>query len=157
MSQYGMMASFPEFIERKIQDNDWFQVSGDINALNDTIEFVPANGKTEFLFEAKITITGHPNPAEQGGTDVFVTQRNAVQAQLRLDTAVKDTANVGEVTAAESNSARWGYGNGYSINSDPFKVLGLSLVDDGAKKIEIVNTLDDGTDFATMSGWLSDT
>ena len=43
------------------------------------------------------------------------------------------------------------------MNSDPFNVLGLSLVGDGAKKIEIENTLDNGTAFATMSGWLSDT
>ena len=49
-----------EFIEGKVIAGDYFQVSGDINALNDTIEFDPASGKTAFLIKAKIIISNHP-------------------------------------------------------------------------------------------------
>lgn len=146
-----------EFIQGKVVAGDYFQVSGAINALNDTIEFIVPNAKTAFLIEAKITITGHANSAQASSPGTYITQKNAVQAELRLGGIPKDTANVGEITAAESNSSRWGYGNGYSLKSDPFNVLGLSLVGDGLEKIEIVNTLDDGDAIATMSGYLIDT
>jgi len=39
-------------------------------------------------------------------------------------------------------------------SSSKFNVLGLSLIGDGAKKIEIENILDSGSAFAEMSGYL---
>lgn len=143
-----------EFIQDKVVAGDYFQVTGAINTPSSVIQFIVPDLKTAFLIEAKITITGHDDPAEADPNGVYITQKNAVQAELRLDTVAKDTANVGEVTAVESNSSRWGYGEGYILQSDSFNVLGLSLVGDGIKKIEIVNTLDNGNAVATMSGYV---
>lgn len=145
-----------EFIQDKVVAGDYFQKSGNINTIGSTIEFTVPDTRTAFMIEAKITITGHPDTAsafENTGNEII--QKNAVQAEFKIDTVVKDTANVGEVTGSGATSTRWGYGNGYSLKSDSFNVLGLSLLGVGTtKKIEIVNTVDDGNAFATMSGYL---
>ena len=41
-----------EFIRSKVLSGDWIHLTGDINNLNDTLSYVPANGKTFFLFSA---------------------------------------------------------------------------------------------------------
>jgi len=142
-----------EYIQEKVLAGDYFQVSGDIDTLNDTIEQIVPNNKTAFLIEAKIMITGHTS-----GT----TTKNMVEAELKIDDTVVDTTNIGTATnSAIVNSATdmmGGTGSGIgNIGDGKFNVLGISLVGDGAKKIEIVNTLDDGTAFATMSGYYVDT
>jgi len=144
-----------EYIEGKVLSGDYFQVSGDINNLNDTIEFVPASGKTAFMIEAKITMTTNPNASSSsgGGTN---TTKDEVVAQLKIDTAVKDKAAIGVASSASSqiSATAAGNGSGSGFGRDTrgkFNVLGLSLVGDGAKKIEIENILDDGFAFATMS------
>ena len=43
-----------EFIEGKVLASNYFQVSGAINALTNTIEFIVPNGKTAFMINAKI-------------------------------------------------------------------------------------------------------
>ena len=146
-----------EFIQDKVLAGDYFQVSGDINALNDTIEQIVPNGKTAFLIEAKIVITGHTS-----GT----TTKDMVEAELKIDGTVVDTTNIGTATTQATgivNSATdmmggfgWGSGAG-TIGDGKFNVLGISLVGNGVKVIEIENTLDDGTAFATMSGYFVDT
>ncbi len=149
-----------EFIQGKVTAGDYFQVSGDINALNDTIEFIVPNGKTAFLIEAKIVPTGHSNPPQLPLSTSNSITNNRVQAQLKIDTVVKDTTNIGVAANATNNgnhnlsSGAGGHGN---IGDGRFNVLGLSLVGDGIKVIEIENTLDNGTAFATMSGYLIDT
>lgn len=147
-----------EFIQEKVLAGDYFQVSGDINALNDTIEFVVPDTRTAFLLEAKIVPITHSNPpvVPAGSTTTIV--NNRVQAQLLIDSNVKDTANVGTVMSSGKNlaSAAGGAGTGTgNQNSDKFNVKGLSLVGDAAKKIEIKNTLSNGSAFATMSGYLA--
>lgn len=153
-----------EFIEGKVVAGDYFQVSDDINAITNTIEFIVPSGRTAFLIEAKIVITGHTTPAANSGSvglnaDNIV--KNAVQAVLKIDTNVKDTVNAGQGSRAHhvnfSGTSGGSQGNGILYGDGIFNVLGLSLVGDGIKKIEIENTLDDGTAFATMSGYLIDT
>lgn len=143
-----------EFIQDKVIAGDYFQVSGDINALNDTIEFIPVIGKRAFLIEAKITMSTNPIPPIFDGNITFSDQ---VVADLIIDTVVKDKATVG-VTSAQnkmfSGSGVGGAGQGFGKPPGKFNVLGLSLVGDGAKKIEIKNVLDGGSAFATMSGYL---
>ena len=148
-----------EFIEGKVLASNYFQVSGDIDALNDTIEFIVPNLKTAFLIEAKIVITGHTAPAIFPGTGPSNTvTRDAVEADLKIDTVVKDTTNIGVLAQSSFRSSGTGAIGGYgNIGDGKFNVLGLSLVGDGAKVIEIENTLDDGSAFATMSGYLIDT
>lgn len=142
-----------EYIEGKVLAGDYFQVSGDIDILNDTIEFIVPNGKTAFLIEAKIVITGHTS-----GT----TTKDMVEAELKIDGVLKDTTNIGTattstlLTSGSDMIAGSGSGTG-TIGDGKFNVLGISLVGDGAKKIEIENTLDSGTAFASMSGYLIDT
>ncbi len=146
-----------EYIQDKVIAGDYFQVSGDIDALNDTIEQIIPNGKTAFLLEAKIVITGHTS----GGTS-----KDMVEAELKIDGTIVDTTNIGTATTQATgivNSATdmmggfgWGTGSG-TIGDGKFNVLGLSLVGDGIKVIEIENILDDGTAFATMSGYYVDT
>jgi len=134
-----------EFIQGKVLASNYFQVSGDINTLNDTIEFIVPNGKTAFLIEAKIV------PNNGGGN-------NEVQAALKIDGAVKDEAEIFREFVRQAGSTNFG-GSGYGLaeNANKFNVLGLSLVGDGAKVIEIENILDGGGAFATMSGYLIDT
>lgn len=132
-----------EFIQGKVLAGDYFQVSGDINAVTDTIEFVPASGKTAFLIEAKIVPTGHAT-------------NNKVEAELKINNVVKDTVNY-IIAQADEGGASPDFAWGQGMYSGKFNVLGLSLVGDAAKKIEIENTLDNGAAFATMSGYLVNT
>ncbi len=150
-----------EYIESKVVASEYFQVSGDINATNDTIEFIVPSGKTAFLIEAKIIISTHASPPALV-TNVNTIVSDRVQASLKIDSVVKDKTNIGIVmatdahSAASSNYVGSGLGDG-TIGDGRFNVLGLSLVGDGAKVIEIENTLNDGSAFATFSGYLSDT
>ncbi len=147
-----------EFIEGKVLAGDYFQVSGDINNLNDAIEYIVPAAKTAFLLEAKIIISTHTNPpALATNTNTIVSDR--VQASLKIDAVVKDKTNIGTVMATDAHSAAAsnyvgsGLGSG-NMGDGKFNIMGLSLVGDGAKKIEIENTLDAGSAFATMSGYL---
>lgn len=148
-----------EFIQTKVLSGDYFQESGDINAVTNTIEFVVPNGKTAFMISAKIMNPTHPTPA--GTPSLSTTQQvSMVTADFKIDGVTKDKAVTGERTSAgnTNNQHGGGTGNGYGMLSDgKFEVLGLSLVGDGLKKIEIENILDNGSAFATMSGYLIDT
>ena len=149
-----------EFIQGKVIAGAYFQVSGDIDGINDTIEFIVPNGKTAFMISAKIIISDHPAASTRttGGSN---TQKDIVSAALKIDGTTKDETTIGEATAAgiaSSNQNGGGTGSGYgNLGDGRFNVLGLSLVGDGIKVIEIENTLDDGSAFATMSGYLSTT
>ena len=138
------------FVEAKVLAGDYFQVSGDIDTLASEIVFVVPNTKTAFLLEAKIVIPTHPG--------AFTSDR--VTAELKLDGVVKDKTDVG-VTAAFAivdGPSDAGYAAGSGILGDgKFNVQGLSLVGDGVKEISIENSLDGGSAFATMSGYLIDT
>lgn len=145
-----------EYIEGKVLAGDYFQVSGDINTLNDTIEFVVPNGKTAFMIKAKIMNPTHPSPAATPSIST-TQQKSLVTADFKIDSITKDKAVIGEATQAgnKNNQHGGGTGNGYgNLGDGKFDVLGLSLVGDGAKKIEIENTLDNGSAFASMSGYL---
>lgn len=142
-----------EYIQDKVLAGDYFQVSGDIDTLNDTIEQIIPNGKTAFLIEAKIIITGHTS-----GT----TTKDMVEAELKIDGITVDTTNIGTATTStlltNPSDMIAGSGSGAgTIGDGKFNVKGLSLVGDGIKTMEIENTLDDGTAFATMSGYYVDT
>lgn len=147
-----------EFIQEKVLAGDYFQVSGDINALTDTIEHIVPAGKTAFLIEAKIIIPTHSTLA--GGTNGV--RRDQVAASLKIDGAVKDKTNIG----VTSNSALgtggtdmiMGGGSGAgTVGDGKFNVKGVSLIGNAVKKIEIENTLNNGSAFATMSGYYVDT
>jgi len=146
-----------EFIEGKVLAGDYFQVSGDINALNDTIEFVVPNGKTAFMIDAKITISGNPSAISTASSPGVAT-KNMVTAALKIDGVTKDETAIGTAANAgisPTNQLGGGTGSGFgNIGDGKFDVLGLSLVGDGAKKIEIENILDNGSAFASMSGYL---
>lgn len=131
-----------EFVEGKVLSGDYFQVSGDIDAVTNTIEFVPASGKTAFMIEAKIV----PNN---------VSATNKIQAALKIDTVIKDEAEIFRDFVRQAGGTNQG-GSGYGLaeNANKFNVLGLSLVGNSVKKIEIENITDNGGAFATMSGYL---
>ena len=146
-----------QFVQDRIKAGEWFQVSGPINAVNDTIEFIPASGKTAVLFEAKIVISDNPTAA--GVTSGGITVKDQVIADLIIDTVVKEKASIGVSAKAAAvggtNLEGRGSGSGFGMQGDgKFYALGISLVGNGVKKIEIKNVLDDGSAFATMSGWL---
>ena len=145
-----------EFIQEKVIAGDYFQVTGAINALNDTIEFIVPFGRTAFLIEAKIVITTHTTIALGQNT----TTKQEVAAVLKIDDTPKDTTNIGtsahsqvvsNISGDQQSTPAAAYGN---IGNGKFNVLGLSLLGDGSKKIEIENILDDGFATATMSGYL---
>jgi len=156
MSQQGMtivsteaadMGDF-EYIEGKVVAGDYFQVSGDINAINDTIEFIPASGKTALLIEAKIIA-----PTQFSSS---VVSNDQVNADLKVDGAKKDEAKIGSRGNSQAGGQTSATGKGFA-GDGRFNVLGLSLVGDGVKKIEIENVQDSGSAFATMSGYVRDT
>jgi len=143
-----------EYIEGKVLSGDYFQVSGDINNLNDTIEFTVPSGKTAFLIEAKIVPKGHSDPPPTTTTPFNTIIDNRVQAELIIDSITKDVANVGTVMNSVGFSVGVGASGTGNQNKDKFNVLGLSLVGNNVKKIEIKNSLDNGSALATMSGYL---
>jgi len=136
-----------EFLSVKEFGGKLITVTGAINAINDTIEYVPANGKTFYLHEAHIVPTTH-------GTN------NAVEADFKVNGTVIDTVNykLAQVTTTEGGaSPDWSNGWGQGLYAGKFVVKGVSLEGDGAKKIEIENVLDNGSANATLVGFIEDT
>lgn len=148
-----------EFIQGKVTAGDYFQVSGDINALNDTIEFIVPNLKTAFMIEAKITMSTNPFIAITSGVGATQNTNDQIVADLLIDTVVKSKAKIGVGISAQQGQGTGGtnVSNVNASNDGKFNVLGLSLVGDGVKLIEIENVLDSGSGFAEMSGYLIDT
>jgi len=139
-----------EFIEGKVLTGDYFQVSGDIDTVGTTIDFTPGSGKTAFLIEANIV-------ANQITTvNAAATAQNLVIAELIIDTIVRTKTKIGLAYKQNSIGGTFGFGGaGYGTQDvGKFNVLGLSLVGDGNKKIEIKNAVSDGKAFATMSGYV---
>ena len=145
-----------QFIQDRLKASEWFQVSGAINAVTNTIEFVPANGKTAVLFEAKIVISTNPTAAASFNPVETVTVNDQIVADLKIDGVVKDKASIGVSSQAKTTTGTAnGTGTGFGMKGDgKFTALGITLVGNGTKKITIENVLDDGSAFATMSGWL---
>lgn len=142
-----------EFIEQKVIAGDYFQVSGDINALNDTIEYIVPNGKRAFMIDAKITMNTNQSITTTSSSGNL---KNHIVADLKIDSVSKSKAKLGQDSSYTINTGGGG-GGGIGVGVTgwcPFNVLGLSLVGDDAKKIEIVNVLDNGSAFAEMSGYL---
>ena len=123
-----------EFIQKRVLDGDYFQESDEINNINDTIEFVVPDGKTAFLIEAKIVLDSATGIVSTIG-GIFI---NSVR---------RDVADVSTIT-------------NIGISEGTFKVLGLSLVGNGIRKIEVKNIGTAGSSMgtvATMSGYLINT
>ncbi len=131
-----------EFIQTKVLAGDYFQVSGDINAVTNTIFFEPATGKTAFMIEAKIVANSS-------------SATNKIQAALKVDSVTKDKAEIFRDFVRQAGSTNQG-GSGYGLaeNANKFNVLGISLVGNSSKRITIENILDGGGAFATMSGYV---
>lgn len=150
-----------EFIQGKVIAGNYFQVSGDINNLNDTIEYVVPNDKTAFMIKAKIVISTHVSPPAMVNNTVQNTiVKDIIKAALKIDTVIKDITNIGTSASVTNNgnvSPQVGGSGVGNVGDGKFDVLGLSLVGNNVKKIEIENILDDGSAFATMSGYLIDT
>lgn len=139
-----------EYIEGKVLAGDYFETSGNINNINDTIEIVPANGKTAFMIEAKITMNTNPDTTigEEGQNGK---SNDQVVADLLIDGVQKSKAKIG-MNQSWRVAPNEGTGMGMGTNADGrFNTLGKSLVGNGVKKIEIKNVLDNGNAFAEMS------
>jgi len=148
-----------EYIEGKVLDGDYFQRSGAIDNLTDTIEFIVPDGRRAFLIEAKLTMKTNSGAASTGSVDVTVTVTDKVVADLKIDGAVKSKAQIGTSARASTLASGGGIGgNGSGVSGGqtcPFNVKGLSLVGVGStKKIEIENVLENGSAFAEFSGYL---
>ena len=153
-----------EYIEGKVLDGDYFQVSGNINeeepAVGSTIEFTVPNGRRAFLIAAKITMNTNPD-ASGIGTGSSQSTKDQVVANLFIDTVVKSKAKIGIATkgagstGSASQTGAGGSGSGFGGGQTcSFNVLGLSLLGNGSKKIEIKNVIDAGNAFAEFSGYL---
>jgi len=149
-----------QFIQDRLKASEWFQVSGSIDAATNTIEYVPANGKTAVLFEAKVIIDVNGTASAAVGVTETDEDREQVVAQIKVDSTVKDTTQVGHASKAKSDfgTAKEGRGSGSGFGhagDGHFNALGISLAGDGAKKITIENITDNATSvYATMSGWI---
>jgi len=148
-----------EFIQTKVLAGDYFQVSGDIDAITNTIEFIVPNLKTAFMIEAKITMKTNPTIAMPGASSSSTTNDQVV-AELKIDSSTKSKAKIGSFATGRNLASGTSSSQGAGLapfGECKFNVLGLSLVGDAAKKIEIENVLDSGSAFAEMSGYLIDT
>lgn len=154
---YGVHDSDLEFIRSKVLSGDWVSVRGAIDAVNDTIEYVPASDKTFFLHSASIVMT--ENPGAGGTSNGSSSSDSQIVAALKIDSVIKDKAKVGIATNAVASAVnRAGSGSGFGTDAKgAFNVLGLSLVGDGAKKVEIENILGSGAADAILMGWVEDT
>lgn len=148
------------FIRDRVNEGNWIEVTGAINAVTNTISFVPASGKTFYFHRAKIVISGSTNPATvTGGLNTTNSVINRVQAEIKVDGVTKDFTNLGMNSFARSaggasNSHTSAYGD---TGDGRFDVEGLFLVGDGIKTVVIENTVDAGSATATFSGWIEDT
>jgi len=148
-----------EFIEGKVLTGDYFQVSGDIDNINDKIEFIVPNIRTAFLIEAKITMTTNPEASSITEGTTSTNDQIVASLQKNINTVVTEfsKAKIGVASRASGSQAgRAGSGSGFGTNADSrFNVLGFSLIGDGIlNKIEIENVLNNGSAFAEMSGYL---
>lgn len=155
----GVGQSDLQFIQKQIDDGNWLESTGAINAITNKITIIPATGKTAYMHEAKIQITGHTQAALRlsTGTDLAL---NAVEAVLKVDTVEKDRTSQGMISKSVvqaglgSGGQSVQYGN---IGDGKFNVKGLSLVGNGTKELAIENLVDNGSAVATMSAWIKDT
>lgn len=141
-----------EFIRDQIKLGNWLEANGSINTLGNTVFLIPAAGKTIFLYEAKIVMSTNPVPSKS----INVLVEDQVVADLTVDGVVKDKATVG-VVSQSGQFIDYGASDFGGKGDGRFNVKGLSLIGDGVKQIRIVNVLDDGNAFATMSGFIEDT
>ncbi len=153
----GGGVSSEQFYQDKIIAGDAFEVSGNINVLNDIIFFEVPDGKTAFLIEAKIGMSTNPSIVPIGNGSPNTTDQ--VVADLKINGVTKSKAKIGG-QAASFTSTGVGVGAGAGISAhtgSKFNVRMLSLVGDGIVRITIENVLDDGSAFAEMSGYVIDT
>ena len=143
-----------QFIQDRIVAGEWWTVSGAIDAVGNTIEYIPANGKTAVIFEAEVKVTS--DNAMSTTNNIIVTTTNAITAELKIDTTTKDKMRVGnKVVLGRTSGNALNGGAGYGSDSVVrFQAYGRSLAGNGSKKIETENTSDSGSAYATMSGWL---
>ena len=137
-----------EFIRDRIKAGDWWEVSGNIDAVGNKIAFIPASGKTAFMYKGKITMRINLVVPSSSARDEII-------ADLKINGVTKDKAAIGQQIVGQGANNKVG-GAGSTI-AGRFNALGLSLVGDGVKEIAIENTEDAGSAFATMSGWIEDT
>jgi len=156
----GGKLSDTEFMAIKAFEGKVVTVTGAINAVNDTIEYVPASGKTFYFHSASIVMTTNPSATSSAdGTGSEVASKDQVVAALKVDTVTKDKAKIGMATSArEIQAYNGGSGSGFGLDAKCyFNCEGLFLQGDGAKKVEIVNILDSGSADATIIGWIETT
>ena len=149
-----------EFMAIKAFDGKVVTVTGTINAVTNTIEYVPASGKTFYFHEATIVMVTNPSATSTaGGVGTASTSIDQIVADLKIDSTVYDTAKIGMATSANSSQAgNSGSGSGFGLDGKcKFNCKGLTLVGNSAKKIEIENVLDSGSARATLIGWIEDT
>lgn len=149
-----------EFIQTKVLAGDYFQVSGQIDAVTNTISYTVPSLRTAFMIEAKIFINDQSNIQSQAGSSGSQTYKQLARAALKMNGVKKDEAQIGYNTITRTDQASFvnvvGHGLGIGFYGDGrFNVLGLSLVGDGAKTITIENIEDNANEVhATMSGYL---
>ena len=146
------------FMAKKAFEDKVITVTGAINAVNDNIEYVVPIDKTFYFHSAKIVITGHILPANRVASSGVTTVLNQVEADLKVDGTVKDTTNIGFASKSSGGSGAFASDNAIgNVGDGIFSCQGLFLVGNGTKKVEIVNTVDDGFATATFIGWIEDT
>ena len=146
-----------EFMAIKAFGGKFVSVTGTINAVTNTIEYVPASGKTFYFHSAKITM--NTNPSGTLNTSGATTINDQTTAELKIDGTTKDTAKIGGIIQTDISQpldAGGGGGIGFQAVAH-FDCKGMSLEGNGSKKVEIENVDDDGSCTATLTGWIEDT
>lgn len=149
-----------QYIQEKVEAGDYFHVILDISTPANKASFIVPNLRTAFLIEAKITMITNPGASATASSTLVSTNEQVVATlQKNINSTITEfsKAKIGVASAAIGNPiGRAASGSGFGTNAEGhFNVLGFSLVGNGVlNKIEIENTVDNGSAVAEFSGYL---
>lgn len=140
LMQYGVTSGDIEFLRRKELDGNLIIATSSNSATGDAASYVPATGKTFFLYAAKFTVGTF---FAEGSNPVCELQNDGTNVETGVIVGNTDTA-VGRSIANPTYN---------------FIIKGDSLVGDGAKAytIDIISNAASVTIYGTIIGWLEDT
>jgi len=146
-----------EYMAKKAFDGKAVRVTADINDVGNKLSYTVTAGKKFYFHSAKIVVTGHPNIDIATGVPVTTNTKNAVEADLIIDSVVVDTTNIGFIAASGSNAGgAFASGAGAGTMGDgKFDVKGRTA--EAGEIIEIENIVDNGNATATLIGFEEDT
>jgi len=136
------------FLRNKSRDGDLVELlSSEFSADADQITFVPPNGKTFYLFRARL----YPV------VNTIITSLPAGTFNRRADIEITNDGVVIDVLTHDQESSNSGGGSASSTGQYESNLVANKLIGDGLKEYKLVSTNISGTYRVSLVGWLEDT